>query len=163
MKKIKPFIWLKRAVIKYYPLGPKLWVYFLTTGLFFGLLPLLFVGFGWFSTFFLVWMLIYFLTMYFISYLVIEQVSLIAWRQMHKDLLRRYKELDTILYNFYYFKLFIWLMVIRALKAGWFDIWVVVCIVFIIINLFSLCIYLFRERSVTHYWSLNLWDYRSKK
>ncbi len=163
MKSFNPFPLLKRFVLKHWPLGPKLWLYFLVVFLVFGLLPAFFVSYHWFGTFFIVWLLIYFFIMYFIRYLVSNQASFLNWQQMHQSLLRRYKELDAILFSFYYLKLFIWLTIMRVAKAGVVDIVVGVCIFFLLVNSLRLYVFLIRERAFEHYWTSNLWDYRVKK
>jgi hypothetical protein len=163
MKGLNFFIRLKRFVIKHWPLGPKLWLYFLINSLLFGLLPVLFVKRVWFSTFFLIWILVYLFIVYFISYLITEQTPVLIFRQIYRRRLARYNELDAILFSFYYLKLFIWLAIMRAAKAGVVDIVVGVCVFFILVNSFSLYVFLIRERASEHYWTSNLWDYRAKK
>lgn len=163
MKNFNPFPLLKRFVLKHWPLGPKLWLYSLVVFSVFGLLPALFINYAWFGIFFIVWMLVYLFIIYFISYLITEQTPVLVFRQMHRQTLTRYKELDAILFSFYYLKLFIWLAIMRAAKAGVVDIVVGVCVFFILVNSFSLYVFLIRERAFEHYWTSNLWDYRVKK
>ncbi len=163
MKGLNFFIRLKRFVIKHWPLGTKLWLYFLVVFLVFGLLPALFINSAWFGIFFIVWMLVYLFIIYFISYLITEQTLVLIFRQIYRQHLARYKELDAILFSFYYLKLFIWLAIMRAAKAGVVDIVVGVCAFFILINFFSLYVFLIRDYNSEHCLTSNLWDYRAKK
>ncbi len=154
----------KQTIIQRWPVGPKLWVYFL---ILFSFFSLVYVCLNYFCSYFcsarilFVLFLIYFLALWLIiNPLVINKGVFII--ELDSEQRKIKKEISTIIYLFFYIKLYIGLILIIFYEYWPETIFKFVLVLLILILFFLLlAFYIFLTDNKQKYWFIHLWDYPS--